>query len=526
MKRQKSLPSIRGREDPLISLASKEACVRQKMVERIDHQFGRTWYHLFKFMVDIESRRIASCNPQAQEESRQLTRYAARTLESMVNGDPLLSGGTPQLPPSKREASELAKRNLTQNVGFSDRPGEKCLTKREDVSTQHENRYRHWVLESCGIPDTFGPAVKPRRKRTMGDVMNRVRIISRFLLPTKREAGSRSVPPRLKDDAGNRHGGGGDPLPEIEEKDESKKREESGEPAGLFEPGMFLTQTWAAGGGKRKVLVPSDELKLPYSTHAEHAGRLGTRQLEEVARTQRALREPMARYMKQLYGKHGADSPAARQRIVQSRSRELYQLLLEGQRKSQQIMLSNAQGRNTGLRPCKSLPEARRKRSSGMSIAVGREIRLFPTFDLRTGRQSPAPCFGEQCCTQRSRSKHESDLDAASTIVRTCTEAQDATERSLNSIASAQRTIRSGLASMKGRLAACDEAGNEARRQVRSLTDRKHLFIYGKNGLGRFITAKGQDMVRMGDLMMRMNPKYPFMRDRLSEILSHRAPAV
>ncbi len=47
----------------------------------------------------------------------------------------------------------------------------------------------------------------------------------------------------------------------------------------------------------------------------------------------------------------------------------------------------------------------------------------------------------------------------------------------------------------------------------------KHLFIYGKKGLGHYINAKAKDIIKTSDMLMHINPKYPFMTSRLNDIV-------
>jgi len=64
-----------------------------------------------------------------------------------------------------------------------------------------------------------------------------------------------------------------------------------------------------------------------------------------------------------------------------------------------------------------------------------------------------------------------------------------------------------------------DEEKINAKKFIKSIKKNKHLFIYGKNGNGRFMSTDGKDVVRLFDQISKMSPKYDFLNDRLDKML-------
>ncbi len=54
---------------------------------------------------------------------------------------------------------------------------------------------------------------------------------------------------------------------------------------------------------------------------------------------------------------------------------------------------------------------------------------------------------------------------------------------------------------------------------IKHMAANKPLFMYGPDGAGRFVNAKGGDFVRTCDLVLRVNPKYKFLKGTLSRML-------
>ena len=55
---------------------------------------------------------------------------------------------------------------------------------------------------------------------------------------------------------------------------------------------------------------------------------------------------------------------------------------------------------------------------------------------------------------------------------------------------------------------------------AREIAQRKSLFIYGKGGAGRFINESGVDILKTTDLILNANPKYTFIHEKLTKLLS------
>ncbi len=86
----------------------------------------------------------------------------------------------------------------------------------------------------------------------------------------------------------------------------------------------------------------------------------------------------------------------------------------------------------------------------------------------------------------------------------------------------AKRKVRRQLTEMQGLLKerALEDAEAAAmrqdmRRHVKSFAFSKYLFVYGKDGMGRFLDGSGKDMVKLRDQAAKVNPKYTFLHARL-----------
>jgi len=117
-----------------------------------------------------------------------------------------------------------------------------------------------------------------------------------------------------------------------------------------------------------------------------------------------------------------------------------------------------------------------------------------------------------------TRGKHR---DRVNNILWNCLEEQQVNDWALEEANKMRQNIKGGLKTMSTVLNGPEKHIRKKEENIRAklITRKKHLFIYGKSGLGRFLTEDGKDIIRLGDLMMNMNPKYPFMLKRFNDIL-------
>lgn len=102
-----------------------------------------------------------------------------------------------------------------------------------------------------------------------------------------------------------------------------------------------------------------------------------------------------------------------------------------------------------------------------------------------------------------------------------CENQKNAAENDLIYIKKAHDNFNIDLNSLKELSKRNENKNNlmEEKKSAKFLIDHKHLFIYGKNGLGRYLNAKAKDMIKISDLVLKLKPEYPFLANRLNDII-------
>eukprot|EP01022_Parablepharisma_sp_SALTPOND_P001771 TRINITY_DN107349_c0_g1_i1.p1 TRINITY_DN107349_c0_g1~~TRINITY_DN107349_c0_g1_i1.p1 ORF type:complete len:543 (+),score=58.78 TRINITY_DN107349_c0_g1_i1:95-1723(+) len=507
-----SLLENKVRTLPIAPGIEAQFSARKNITERVERRLNHVWYHLYRIMNDIQLRKIASCNPQAREETEMLTEYAKRALYLLTRNEKVA-----HFPKDEQQMNTIEDeaRKLSTELGkiaFLDDGQSKAKTKFGDTAGQnsHASKYRRWVLEACGLKDdhcmqttnnnSFSKKAISRRL-TMANLNSAENKLAR-LAPLK---GKLSLISSNKRVSGFYQTSGLEDM----------------KAGSLFREDFFLTstdmlenrptmaKTAAPPSPEKSLKKEEEESMMPYTRHAESVGRVDNEKSVEIARINGLLRESKQKFMRCIYGHKKSLSPALKDKIIKVNSKELYRYLLE-QKKALRIVKGNS--RNAQMRFCKTLPVVRAEVSQS-DFSVGKVLKMFPLK-----KESPIKARNKLAM---QKTKHTKMADQ---LINKCATFQNNTETDLFSIGTMERRLKSDLhlleSQVKDRYNYRNEVSDaEKEQEMKFLAQHKHLFIYGKKGMGRFLNANGRDLVKVSDLMMKMNPKYPFLRDRLSEII-------
>lgn len=130
-------------------------------------------------------------------------------------------------------------------------------------------------------------------------------------------------------------------------------------------------------------------------------------------------------------------------------------------------------------------------------------MRLDSPKNVRTAE----PMFKRNCSTAKLQSR------ALKRILGKCEEERGATGKDLARAQTAKRKVKRRLTRMQGVLEKQTRlvSKKEMARCLKLFSSNKYLFIYGKEGRGRYLDHSCKDYVKRSDQMTKINPQYKFM---------------
>eukprot|EP01022_Parablepharisma_sp_SALTPOND_P028348 TRINITY_DN70835_c3_g1_i1.p1 TRINITY_DN70835_c3_g1~~TRINITY_DN70835_c3_g1_i1.p1 ORF type:complete len:1854 (-),score=220.87 TRINITY_DN70835_c3_g1_i1:676-6237(-) len=165
-------------------------------------------------------------------------------------------------------------------------------------------------------------------------------------------------------------------------------------------------------------------------------------------------------------------------------------------------------------RKLKRVPSASNKL---LSRFKRKEESAFPPVEFSMGsRRFSAPTV---TTNEKSLSKNEAKLNE---ILGKCKLADHKARKDISRAISAKRVLKKELLKMQDQLKR-DPKGisrKQIQREVKTFLSNKHLFIYGKGELGRFLDKNGKDLVKLRDQVAKIDLKYGFMREKLMKVIS------
>eukprot|EP01022_Parablepharisma_sp_SALTPOND_P018659 TRINITY_DN3085_c0_g1_i2.p1 TRINITY_DN3085_c0_g1~~TRINITY_DN3085_c0_g1_i2.p1 ORF type:complete len:909 (-),score=100.78 TRINITY_DN3085_c0_g1_i2:5926-8652(-) len=460
-----------------------------KMNENIDKQFNQMWFHLYKTMNDIEARKLGLSSPERLQESIALTNYAkkaSRFLAHRAEGD--LAEEDPD-EKTLRAAESVVKKvdPELERVVFLESMKEQQPRNKNlydfDENNASPTKYRRWVLKSCGIKDEEYESLIEEVKSTTTRTLNKQ--------PTSTTV-DKEVPPKpllLKKEVA---------LKRVKLRREKSYKEEPVSVTKNFpfnieieEPKSVLSMSNPSiqfNTPKRKRhKLPIIE-NTPLTQHARSVVRISP---QPHKNDDAAYKASIKAFAAQIYGKKRGAFPMPKLN------------------KGKIAVLSTPLLKKSDKRPKK------RDNFFITSASPLKKIQLLSSFSNSTKSTRPEGSVLENA-SRESPSKFDK-------LLETCTFAQLKAEKDIEEIQTTGKKLRGKLHQINRILnnGEIDKEQRQNRKYIKYFKQTKHLFIYGKKGLGRFLSQDGKDVVRACDQITKLDPKYPFMHSKLGSVFTN-----
>jgi len=220
----------------------------------------------------------------------------------------------------------------------------------------------------------------------------------------------------------------------------------------------------------------------PLYLHAQKTAKLSPLQEKLANERKKSLFETKTKFIKTIYGNRKNLSPSARNKFVSQHTNEIYQYF------------------------------------AGGTIDLGRIIKDRERQSQTM--QKSMSSVGELTFASACRSYIHAKPHPVDRLIEECDEIHRKTEYDSMGVDKDKKQIIMKLQKIKQSLLKDNKGDTKiSNKKQKEFMDNKKLFIYGKKGQGRFLSVEAKDMVRISDLIMKMNPKYPFLHSRLNDIL-------
>jgi len=531
-----TLFEVKDRTFPVAQGVENLVLNRKNIADRIEKQLNHVWYHLFKIMKDIQSRKIACCNPSAYQETLLLTDYAKRALALLAKKtqiDPTFMPNDKRIETLENEAKKIS--NELNRILFTDTIKQNTNSDEAACESEHASKYKRWVLEACGLKDENDDNDELLKNRLLArKTIRRQTTFANYILPSQRQINN-LAPIKIV------------PEPSKLERKITVFTEppiwENMNNNELFRSEFFVTSLKGSQIKQYELVPPKtrteaqspqismckspvksiyndayEEYFTPYTKHAESIARPNEYQLQEIDKIQSTLREGKSKFMKSIYGIKKINSPVCKERIMKNNTKEVYKFLME-KRDSLKIGKKGPPSRNIPSKFYRTMPNT--KILSPQSAS---------NYYAQSKKSNIMPATASPISIPKNRAKRililEKNKEKANKLLTKCEVIQSDSEKDLINIQAMGKNFKDELHTLESQIKnnkndkETYESEKNTIEQAKFLTQRKHLFIYGKKGMGRFLNSNGRDLIHVSDMLMKLNPKYDFLRNRLTEILS------
>ncbi len=493
-------------------------CIRFQYAKTLENQFNQFWYHMYKILLDIEARRYALNGPKVLEERRLLTEYARRavSLWSTRAGSLEPLAGETGADLKQQADKELSKVKYLDAMDVNS----KAYEMQDVYQSKHTSKYKERVLAALSIP-----GADDLRLRTPETPKHHDKQELEGSTPMIRA--SRQSPLRVA------------PGPNKLSRTSVRAARRKGAKISQFGSNCQLEDFRPGPIFRHDVLFAVDRYSIPADLVAS------------AARATPAKLDPQLPVFSTPYTNHiracikrnsvcsastardSQPSPSTPAKDLQQQQRQniIEQVVdrIYGKKNRQACMTSGTEGRN-----CRS-PEMfiRQRQSCHSSLrkptacGIKKEAAGFFLTERKCRAFRPKqPAEGmRRNCTSVPGSRKSSPKRGQNKLKRlleNCVEEQLEADEELDEAQQLHHDVATRLKNIQSVMdqdGVTERANMDIGRYVRHVTYYKHLFIYGKNGGGRFLAMDGRDMIKASDQMSRINPRYGFLKKRMSEII-------
>ncbi len=498
-----------------------EKRARDKMVHGIERQFNLVWSHLYRMMNDIKARRLAQFGPSPP------TVAAAGSSPSLKQPDESSPSESNDPFPAIQILNREGSRKGSSDITFLEQTVAK--KKRGDPGATQGgtfcSRYKNLVLAACGLED---PSAAEGTRTGCGTVTCRFSPAVDSVPSAGVTAETPLIPSRLK------------PLGKVRKCKAARDAATISPVVELPHPlfrGTILPESVPRLGskyhtpGKKPSHEPSpSEPVMPYFSHAQQVGRPSPEQLELAEASHAKIQQGLDRFSNTIYGRKKHESPVARDRIIERRGREMQTYLAEQEKALRKSMLqartfySVPRASPKGHELCGKTEDPTTTTRFSIGKPQGKTRNQYRTYVTATSPDVSGTVASSRAsggCSPRAGAESTKALESANRILEACEEEQQDADRQIAKVGGMNRRLNVRLRRMGRRLQG--RASLERDREMRSckkfFVDNKRLFIYGKKRQGRYLSVEAKDAVQERDRMMQLNPRYPFLYDRLNDVL-------
>ncbi len=507
-----------------------ENYIRVKMTKKVEKMFNMVWYHLYKIWLDIDKRRTCALTEQIKNERALLLNYTQRAMNLWK-----IRSNLPEVLATDDDRDTLRSiesdvKGLKLDVEFLDTADINSRTTEilDACQSKTATKYKEMVLEALGLARPPATRLKrPSSPEKRSPVLRPVRGTPAVVHPLA--CHTTAVVPGVRNRAVT--------FRKETVKVNTIKSTEAGQLFGdtiMCDETSFAKAEMHTAGKRRRDFARSqtrtearsEEVSTPLTCHARATGRLTKQQITKVLESDLELKAGMDHVAAHIFGKpkafstmSTADGESTRRRRIRvalyekvSEAELAIRTLDEGalckKYASEPKPVRRSQRRNQPNNPSATRFSRRTEDSTGYASSRG-GTRSKQETRRRTASAMPVGEF--TTC----------DASGLEKLMKDCRTEQRRTTRDLRRVVTAGRKIKRKITRMQGEL----ERGTSLlqrktmNKYMRFFAEHKHLFIYGKEGQGRFLNATGKDLVKASDLMMRLNPKYGFLTARMKEIL-------
>ena len=560
-----ALSSLASRAPP-VDAPLHEGFIRTHIIKRLDHRFNQLWFHLYKATNETRQKRLG-LHENLEEES--LAEYAKKAMQLWAKKSSAVRtiveeaemGGGEELAIRSVEADVKKLDTELNKVAFLDALDLKEA--RDSCDNPNANKYKQRVLQDLGLDEKQGEfrirketnldnglhrtnsfnlkGIEAKLMQEMkGKVseqdmkryMSRLSLLRPNTLPTELlkglNLGSRrsTFMTEVKHPPASSQNGKSRNSMSVKKVIE---RELSQLPGNIFNDDVIgplvrykslpeeisRPQNPKSKVDRSKITLHrarqeqrAQEILTPYTKHARSLLKLSPEMVKSIDEKDKVRRQFVIKMASQIYGKGKRTVSMA----------DIAKMQREGGNSTRKIRTKNKKKEiRLSELPTNAFRTPKKVVCGSIFSITNNAFTSIPKGSRNSAVFRSQSMIPLEKCRTVSQKRHNR---AFNNLLSTCLTEQKTTDEDLAVVDRLQSDMNAKLGAIEEILCK-DEIENrcDEKRYTKFITRHKCLFIYGKDGLGRFLNEQGTDVVKMSDLMKNLNPKYPFMINRLNDIL-------
>jgi len=522
--------------------------IRVKYAKTVENQFNKFWFHMYKILADIETRRFEVNSAKNTMERDLLTEYAKKAVALKAAKGRALESIAEIEDFSPNVATE-AKLQCLANIKYLDAFDINSQPINEDKDNRlnrHNNKYKRKVLIALGLECEEEGITKNDRQRKLDRRLTSVGNMRKNIL--LKNLDSNLVQPESKindfDDIS---------TPETKRiqnvYDNAKKAHAErkmscvdGPQITKFSDKYDYSDFKAHPIFRAEILTPLEKYDIsPEITLLSKAGKSKSQMvLEEINKEsnkryikitknkQDFKRHPQEKnYNNLLHNNLSPNTPTShplldkitehiygkkKKRTISTSGGVRVKLNLDGLDEKSQLLIKSHQ------KPAFRKLAKSARNSPDVSMSKQNRSGIKSNFFITERNSLATRSAIRSMPSSRKNSREKAENSKIFNILEQCEVEQHETEKSIAKIAELHKNVKIQLDNITQGLKKQKMNKEDMGGYVKQLKDKKCLFLYGKEGKGRYLRADTKDMIKVSDQMSKINPKYRFMQQRMTNL--------